>query len=283
MLPPRMSIHILAEHLERGISSVRIDADCVNSRMVASLAAPYSGLKAAKTASGNINFLVNSLANPDGSVYNSELVAAPLSSGRLYSDIYVRHWDTWLTKQRYALFAGTLTASGSTYSLQEQPRNMLNQIPWTVTRPETPVQPFGDSGDYDISSDGTQIAFLTKAPQLPKANYTASYIYVGPHDGSTVPVAINGPGSSAPATAQGASAAPRFAPHGKNIAYFQMNGISYESDKNILYVASLGATTTVRAVVPNWDRSPDILNWGPGGAKVFVGAPDNGTEKVCKS
>ena len=60
--------------------------------LVASLPAPYSGLKAAQTPSGDIHFLVYAKAYPNGTAYNEALASKPASSARIYKSIYVRHW-----------------------------------------------------------------------------------------------------------------------------------------------------------------------------------------------
>ncbi|KAL9050362.1 MAG: hypothetical protein Q9162_006676 [Coniocarpon cinnabarinum] len=250
--------------------------------LVATLDAQYAGLKAVNTPSGGIAWLTNALAYANGSAYNEELAETPLSTARFYEDIFVRHWDTYLTAQRYALFAGTLEkgADGSFALSSVGVKNLLSGIPAPVTRPETPVQPFGDQGDYDITPDGSTVAFLSKAPQLPKANFTASYIYLVPHDGSAVAQTINGPDSQAFADGhQGASAAPRFSPDGTKIVYAQMDGISYESDKNKVFVADV-ASPTPTVLAENWDRSPDQMRWSTNSSLVYVGAADIGTEKI---
>ena len=246
---------------------------------VGSLDAEYQGLKAVNTPNG-VNFVVNALAYPNGSAYNEALAASSPSTGRLYDSIFVRHWDTYLTPQRYAVFSGSLAKNGDAYTLSGPLKNLLSGIPAPVTRPETPVQPFGDQGDYDISPDGSTVAFLSKAPQLPKANYTASYIFVVPADGSSVAAPINGAGSSADADGhQGASAAPRFSPDGKKLAYVQQDGISYESDRNKVYVYDLGSKSS-SVLAEDWDRSPDQHAWAKNSSLLYVGAPDIGTEKI---
>ncbi|KAB8349463.1 hypothetical protein FH972_023490 [Carpinus fangiana] len=270
-------------------------SDVLNPRattFVASLPAPFSGLKAVQASSGDIQFLVNALAYENGTVYNEEFAEPIYSSGQVYESAYVRHWDAYLTNQRYAVFSGTLSrrsnvtnGNNSTYSFSAGSlRNLLAGINATVTRPETPVQPFGDLGDYDISPDGRWAAFLTKAPELPKANITASYIYLVPTDGSRDPVSINGPGSPAAVRGHlGASSSPRFSPDGKSIAFTQMDGISYESDRTKLYVASLNSNGTVskwHGLAENWDRSPGTLYWGPNNDLLYAAAEDLGTSKI---
>ncbi|KAF2654994.1 dipeptidyl-peptidase-like protein V precursor [Lophiostoma macrostomum CBS 122681] len=241
--------------------------------LVASLEAPFQGLKAVQTEDGSINFVVNSLAYwTNGSAYNPELVSEPLTTGQIYDANFVRHWDVYLTQERYAIYGGSLTAgNSSSYTFDGTVKNLLWGINATVTRPETPVQPFGDQGDYDLSPDGQTVAFLTKSPDLPKANYTASYIYLVPHDGSEVAVPVNGPGTTAPEYAQGASASPRWSPDGTKIAFAQQAGISYESDRFQLYVASVdGLSSEVTPVAKDWDSSPSLLLWGHDSEELYV-------------
>lgn len=216
--------------------------------------------------------MVNTLAyGNNGSAYNPELASAPLSSGQIYDANFIRHWDTYVTAERYAVFGGVLSSGYGGYSFDGEMKNLLRGINASVTRPESPVQVFGDQGDYDISPDGSTVAFLTKAPELPKANYTASYIYIVPHDGSKAPVPVNGPGSSAPKTAQGASEAPRWSPDSKKLAYAQQDGIAYESDRFKLYVATIdGLDSKVSSVAENWDSSPSNLQWSHDSADLWV-------------
>jgi dipeptidyl aminopeptidase/acylaminoacyl peptidase len=246
--------------------------------LVASLDAPYNGLKVAKTSSGDLHFLVNSLAYQNGSAYNPDLAEEARHSGRLYSNIYPRHWDTWLTKQRYAVFGGALVAD-SDYSLASSGlHNYLHGINFTLTRPESPVQPFGGNTDYDISPDGATITFLSKATHLNKADFTASYIYVGPFDGSELPAPINGVGSEAyEAGHQGASGSPTFSPDSSKIAYFQQDGDYYESDRSQLYVADVsgeGYGTGLKALSAGFDRSVSSVHWAPKGDSIYVTAED---------
>lgn len=245
-------------------------------KLVASLAAPFSGLKAAKTKDGSINFVANCLAYEfNGTAYNPDLVpaATPLdSAGRLYDANFIRHWNYYITAERYAVFGGRLSAGNGSYSFDGKMKNLLWGMNSTVTRPESPVQgSSGDPGDYDISPDGSTVAFRSKAPELPKANYTASYIYIVPHDGSEVAVPINGPGTTAPKSAQGASTFPTWSHDSKKIAYGQQDGVAYESDRVKLYVAEIdGLNSQVKAVAEDWDSSPSGLKWSPDDADLWV-------------
>jgi dipeptidyl aminopeptidase/acylaminoacyl peptidase len=225
-----------------------------------------------QTKSGDINFVVNALAYwNNGSAYNPELASSPLTSGRVYDANFIRHWDTYITSERYAVFSGKLALGIKGRPFNGELKNLLWGIKASVTRPETPVQPFGDQGDYDLSPDGQTVAFLTKAPELPKANTTSSYIYVVPHDGSRVAARVNGPNTSAPTDAKGASASPRWSPDGKKLAYLQQDGIAYESDRNKIYVAAInGLSSKISAVAEDWDSSPSSLQWTQDGKSLWA-------------
>lgn len=249
-----------------------LSKDTFEPTLVASLHAPLSGLKAVKTESG-INFVGNCLAyEHNGSAYNPELVTAPKTSGQLYDANFVRHWNYYITAERVSVFSGVLSNLNGTYSYDGKLTNLLSGMNYTITRPESPVQASSsDPGDYDLSPNGKLVAFRTKSPDLPKANYTASYIYVVPFDGSEVAVPVNGPGTTAPETAQGASGAPVWSHDSSKLAYTQQDGIDYESDKYKLYVAEIdGTNSKVRSVAEDWDSSPTGLKWSHDDVDLWV-------------
>ncbi len=166
------------------------------------------------------------------------------------------------------------------YSFSGELTNYVSGI-CNVTCAESPYDQ-SDESDYDISPDGNNVVFLTKDTSLPLANYTTNVIYQVPFTGTAKDaVPINARGSTKYAEAQGAATSPRFSPSGKQIAYFQMNGINYESDRNILYVANADAQDfNVTALAHDWDRSPDSLAWSKDSETIFVVAPDLGRQRI---
>jgi dipeptidyl aminopeptidase/acylaminoacyl peptidase len=237
------------------------------------LPAPLSGLKTAITKSGDINFLVYGESYANGTAYNEELAATPLSSARIYDSIYVRHWDYWLTTRFNAIFSGTLhkkkAASGYTSN------GSLKNLVAGVKNLESPYPPFGDSSDYDLSANGKWVTFKSKAPELPRANNTASYIYLAPHDGSKKAVAINGPDSpGTPKNIKGDSSSPVFSPDGRRIAYLQMEDVAYESDRRTVYVYTLESKDTIRTLAKDWDRSPSAIKWTADGKDLVLNTED---------
>lgn len=256
------------------------------SKLVANLDAPYQGLKVANSSTGDLNFLVYNLAYPNGTAYNPETAVAARSTARFYSDNYVRHWDTWLTKERYSVFAGTLSVNSSYGLAGVGLRNLLQDVNYTTTRPESPVQPFGGNTDFDISPDGQHVAILSKAPELNKANYTASYLYIGPFDGSSVVKAFNGPGSDEyEAGHKGASGQPTFSPDSKTLAYIKQDEDYYESDRWQLYTVDIESDYSVsnyKALSSHFDRWVETIQWAPNGQCIYTTAEDYARTRIFK-
>lgn len=223
--------------------------------------------------SGGVNFVVTGLAYPNGTAYNPELEVKPLSSARVYDSLFVRHWDTYITPQKSAIFSGSLKSTGGVYSSAGGVKNLF----YGLEGLETPVGPFGSSSDFDLSSDGNTVAFLSRAPDQDLANTTASYIYVVPHSGSQKPAAINLP--SKHWKPEGASANPVFSPDGESLAYLQQGLNGYESDKNKIYSYDLKSKTYTE-FAESWDRAPGSIAYSKDGKTFLLITEEQGREKV---
>ena len=67
--------------------------------------APASDLKIVKLDKEGSEYavVVSAQAAPDGGLFNAEKAKKTQSTGRLYSKLYVRHWDRYETKEKNAL------------------------------------------------------------------------------------------------------------------------------------------------------------------------------------
>ncbi|RVX69260.1 hypothetical protein B0A52_07236 [Exophiala mesophila] len=270
------------EEEDGGVSLYAGDIDSFDEAyLVASFPAPYSGLKATTTSSGDIHFVFNAEAYPNGTAYNEDLAEEPRSSARIYDSIYVRHWDVWRSERRKNVFSGVLSGGGDGFSLSGNLTNLVTGLE-SVTKAESPSVFGDDSSEYDISPDGAWVVFNTKNINLPESNFTSSQIYLVPYNRSSEPVPINAIGVlSTPAEVEGGTAGPTFSPDSTRIAYLQQDEIFYESDRYKIYIAEVAADDfNITVLAEDWDRSPDHIVWTEDGSSLFVSAADQGTSRV---
>lgn len=285
-------INVSQTDIDGSIGLYTADADSLetSSNLVATLPAPYAGLKAAQTVDGSIRFLLYAKANPDGSAYNPTQAIDPVlfggSSARVYDSTYVRVWDRWRTPQRNAVFGGTLRLGNGRYTFDGELTNYVTGI-CDVTCAESP-RDYGpaDVNDYDLAPDGSLVAFNTKDIHLPLGNYSSSQIYAVPFDGTAAhAIPINPRGGSAYPEAQGSSSSPKFSPDGSKLLYIQMKSITNENDKNQIYVADTAtmnsaygsnADFNITWLARDWDRSPLQVGWASDSQWIYAGAPDRG-------
>ncbi|KAF7588419.1 putative dipeptidyl-peptidase 5 [Aspergillus hancockii] len=250
--------------------------DFANGYKAASLAAPYSGFKIVTTDSGDVRFVAYAESYANGTAYNEELAAKPLSSARIYDSIYVRHWDYYLTTRFNAVFSGTLKKTDGTFKADGGLKNLVSP----VKNAESPYPPFGGSSDYDLSPDGKWVAFKSKAHDIPRANFTTAYVFLVPHDGSETAFPINGPGSpGTPEGIKGDVGSPVFSPDSKKIAYWQMEDETYEADRRTVYVYTLGSKETIPSLALDWDRSPESVKWADDD-NLILGVEDSGRSRL---
>ena len=184
--------------------------------------------------------------------------AEKTGSGRVYDQLFVRHWDTWATpgvRSRIFSFpieSGKVTGAG---------------IPVTgALVGDTPSKPFGGGEEVDISADGRTIYFALREAGRIEATSTNLDIFSAPADGSAQPTNLT-------ADNDGTDNLPTLSPDGRSLAYFSMARAGYEADRQVLQVRDL-ATGQVRAVTADWDRSVGSIAWSKDGKSIIVDAQD---------
>lgn len=216
-------------------------------------------------------------------MYSSDSDKKPLSSAKIYTSLFARHWDSWVTENRNAVFYGSLkwVESGK---LTLEPPGLVNALKGTGL--QSPVPPFGGTGDFDLSASG--IVFVSRDPELSPATHTKSDLYYVPLSSFTQ---ANPPVPQLVKTGKlrGYSGAPVFSHDAKSVAFTRMRHDQYESDKTrLLVVPDVNDLSNVQEFYDTpdgeggWDRRPDGILWSADDKELYVVAEDLGRSKLFK-
>ena len=176
-------------------------------------------LKSLRVDNETVRIVFGAQVTPHGEIVRANESSTP--EVLVYDRLWVRHWDTWITPNKNALFSATLQSSSKgTYSVAHHAQNMLNSTD-DVHDLESPVPPFGGTEDFDMST--THLAFVAKDPHLNPATNTASHVYIVSFKDSAYLEKVN--------SGPGASSSPVWSPDGKYLAYLEMRVRGYEADR----------------------------------------------------
>ncbi len=184
-------------------------------------------------------------------------------SGKLYDQLFVRHWDTWGDGKRSQLFIAKVDTDAAKKAMVPTPRWLTKGIDGDV-----PSKPFGDEGEYAFSPDGKTIYFDVRIAGKTEPWSTNFDIYAVPADGSAAPRNL-----TAANTAWDAAPVP--SADGKTLYYTAMKRPTFEADRFGIMALDLASGNT-REIDPQWDRSAGGLQLSKNGKVLYVTADDNG-------
>jgi dipeptidyl aminopeptidase/acylaminoacyl peptidase len=180
-------------------------------------------------------------------------------SGRLYTQLPVRHWDEWLDGRRNHLFAVPV-AGGTAVDLMKG------------MEADCPARPFGGADDYTFTPDGKGVVFSAKNDGRADAWSTNFDLFLVPLDGSAAPRNLT-PDNKA------WDGQPTFSPDGKRLAWLAMEVPGYEADRHRILVRDW-PDGPAREVAGSWDRSPSELSWSPDGNALWATADHLGSRSL---
>jgi dipeptidyl aminopeptidase/acylaminoacyl peptidase len=242
--------------------------------------APAGNLKVAKLDGGEeFAVVVSALAGPDGELFDPTKAKETHSTGKLYTGLYVRHWDAYRGQERNALWYGKLARKSGKYALS----GLTNALKGTGL--ESPIEPFGGTDHFDVSERG--VVFVAKDPELDPALNTKSNVYLLNVE-SWTQGAKEKPKQVVIEEFEGASTSPVFSPDARQVAFLAMRRNGYESDQNRIFVvgdleaAELKASREhgVVAAQAGWDRSPSAIAWTVDGKGLLATAEDVGHARL---
>lgn len=216
------------------------------------------------------------LTHSNGDLFSPTKQETPRSSAKVYTHLFVRHWDTWNSDSENSLWFGTLVRGRERWALDGS--KLTNLLSGTPLR--SPVPPFGGTGDFDISSTG--VVFVAKDPELNPARYTKTDLYYIPFpstDSSKPPK----PQIVKTGKLRGYTTSPTFSPDGKSVAFARMKSDQNEADKpRLMLVPDVTDLSNVQEYYETkdgkggWDLRPDWITWSNDGEELYVAADKHG-------
>jgi dipeptidyl aminopeptidase/acylaminoacyl peptidase len=186
--------------------------------------------------------------------------AAKKSSGVVFDQLFIRHWDTWFDGRRNQLFSAVIGTDGKAAA---EPVRVSRDIDGDV-----PSKPFGDASEYNWSPDGKSLAFNARIAGRTEAWSTNFDIFLAPADGSTAPKNLT---ESNPAW----DAAPVFSTDGKTLYYRAMTRPGFEADRFALMAMDVTGGKP-REIASRWDASADGIALAGNGKRIYTTAYELG-------
>lgn len=182
------------------------------------------------------------------------------ASGRLYTRLFIRHWDTWEDGRRAQLFVSAFGADGRLASL---PTLLSHGIDGDV-----PSKPDGDEAEYAFSPDGATVYFDARIAGTGEPWSTNFDVYSVPADGSAAPKNLT-------AANKAWDGFPLPAPDGKTLYYLAMKTPGFEADRFGIMALDL-TSGQAHEVDPQWDRSAGPLEISADGGTLYTVSNDWG-------
>ncbi len=181
------------------------------------------------------------------------------ASGRLYDNIFVRHWDTWKDGRRSHLFVMPME-EGEAVDVT------------TGMDADIPAKPFGGAEEITFTPDSRSLVFAARDVGHEEPWSVDFDLYVVPADGSSKPKCLT-------VTNEAWDTHPVFSPDGKTLAYMAMSRPRFEADR-FRIVLKTWPDGESKVLTETWDRSPGTIVWSADGRTIYTTAPNVGQRSL---
>jgi len=188
------------------------------------------------------------------------------ATGVVYDQLFMRHWDHWLTARHARLFAITLNEEA-----------VGGNEPILLTRgvhADIPSRVWGGNEEYSVSEDGSTLYFAARLRDRDEPTSTNFNIYSAP---------MNGDGAAENLTESNLAwdTQPILSPDGRSLAYLAMSRPGFEADRFQIMIRDL-ASASVRTVAGDWDRSASSIAFSGDGNSLLVNVQDQGNKTLWR-
>ncbi|KAI0878949.1 prolyl oligopeptidase [Hypoxylon argillaceum] len=254
------------------------------SRAVQSFKCSVSNLKVKDIGDGTIALALTAPASASGDMHDALSEKKPYSTAQVYESLFVRHWDSYVSKLKSAVFYGALRQDETSGEYQLQGSGLVNAL--AGTKLECPVPTFGGAADFDIGKKG--LVFLSTDPEINPAMWTKTDVYYVPLKTFTeskppFPQVVK------TGKLQGYSGSPTFSHDGGRLAFTRMRHKQYESDKTrLMLIPDIEDLSNVQEFYETdngeggWDLRPDSIVWSNDDTELYVTAEKEGRNLVFK-
>ena len=195
-----------------------------------------------------------------------ETKAESKATGGLYSQLFMRHWDHWLTTKRSRLFSIPLEDG---IAIDAEPVLVSAAIDADI-----PSRVWGGNEEYVISGDGATVYFAARLRDEREAWSTNFDLY-------SAPLAGNGATVNLTEANRAVDNHPLLSPDGRAIAWLAMARPGFEADRYRVMIRDLKSGES-REVARGWDRSPSSIAFSPDGQAIFANAQDLGNKTLWR-